>query len=92
MVRFSNQQCNVCTGHGLDTDRSTGGLICRNKLRNVKEDQSYSESHRSRLATVPDDIRKQTIECIERVEKAEKKAEEERSELLTERRKKQSLM
>ena len=58
----------------------------------MKEDQSYSEGYRSRLVTVPDDIRKHMIECIERVENAEKKAEEERSELLTERRKKQSLM
>lgn len=61
-------------------------------MRKIQESISEFESHKVLLSEVPDELRKEAIDCIERVEIAERKAEEERSELLKERRKKQSLM
>ena len=67
-------------------------MICREKLRKIQESESEIESHKALLSGVPDELKKEAIECIERVKRAERKAEEERSELLTERRKKQNVM
>ena len=61
-------------------------------MRKIQESDSEIESHKDLLSGVPDELRKEAIDCIERVELAERKAEEERSELLTERRKKQNVM
>ena len=61
-------------------------------MRKIQESISEFESHKVLLSGVPDELRKEAKDCIERVEIAERKAEEERSELLKERRKKQSLM
>jgi len=61
-------------------------------MRKIQESDSELESHKALLLEVPNELRREAIKCIERVERAEQKAEEERSDFLIERLKKQILM